>query len=125
MKISINWLKEYIQTESNPVEISEILTNLGLEVEKIDSFESVKGGLEGVVAGEEIAENPQMGSSMLQTTPQENNRGQRSRYTYQPKKIKVPKQYRLISKIFYLSFINFSKLGLKYFGPFITLPFSL
>ncbi len=49
MKISINWLKEYIQTESNPVEISEILTNLGLEVEKIDSFESVKGGLEGVV----------------------------------------------------------------------------
>ena len=54
MKISINWLKEYIQTESNPVEISEILTNLGLEVEKIDSFESVKGGLEGVVAGKVI-----------------------------------------------------------------------
>ncbi len=54
MKISINWLKEYIQTESNPVEISEILTNLGLEVEKIDSFESVKGGLKGVVAGKVI-----------------------------------------------------------------------
>ena len=47
------------------------------------------------------------------------------RYTYHPNKIKVPKQYRLISKIFYLSFINFSKLGLKYFGPFITLPESL
>ena len=54
MKISINWLKEYVQTDSNPVEISEILTNLGLEVEKIESFESIKGGLEGVVAGKVI-----------------------------------------------------------------------
>ena len=54
MKISINWLKEYVQTDSNPVEISEILTNLGLEVEKIESFESVKGGLEGVIAGKVI-----------------------------------------------------------------------
>ena len=54
MKISINWLKEYVQTDSNPVEISEILTNLGLEVEKIESFESIKGGLEGVIAGKVI-----------------------------------------------------------------------
>ena len=53
MKISINWLKEYVQTDSNPVEISEILTNLGLEVEKIESFESIKGGLEGVIAGKD------------------------------------------------------------------------
>ena len=34
MKISINWLKEYLETNSQPEEISEILTNLGLEVEK-------------------------------------------------------------------------------------------
>ncbi len=54
MKISINWLKEYVQTDLNPVEISEILTNLGLEVEKIESFESIKGGLEGVIAGKVI-----------------------------------------------------------------------
>ena len=54
MKISINWLKEYVQTDSNPVEISGILTNLGLEVEKIESFESIKGGLEGVIAGKVI-----------------------------------------------------------------------
>ena len=51
MKISINWLKEYLETKSNPEEISHILTNLGLEVEKILPFESVKGGLTGVVAG--------------------------------------------------------------------------
>ena len=51
MKISINWLKEYVETNSQPEEISEILTNLGLEVEKLSLFESVKGGLNGVVAG--------------------------------------------------------------------------
>ena len=51
MKISINWLKDYLQTDHTPKEISEILTNLGLEVEKISSFESIKGGLAGVVAG--------------------------------------------------------------------------
>ena len=51
MKISINWLKEYLETKSTPEEISDILTNLGLEVEKILPFESVKGGLTGVVAG--------------------------------------------------------------------------
>ena len=51
MKISINWLKDYVESFSNPEEISEILTNLGLEVEKLSTFESVKGGLNGVVAG--------------------------------------------------------------------------
>jgi len=51
VKISINWLKDFIKTDHSPEEISEILTNLGLEVEKISSFESIKGGLAGVVAG--------------------------------------------------------------------------
>ena len=51
MKISINWLKDYLETDHAPEEISEILTNLGLEVEKISDFESIKGGLKGVVAG--------------------------------------------------------------------------
>ena len=52
MKISINWLRDYLETDHAPEEISEILTNLGLEVEKISDFESIKGGLKGVVAGE-------------------------------------------------------------------------
>ena len=51
MKISINWLKDYLETDHTPEEISEILTNLGLEVEKISDFESIKGGLKGVIAG--------------------------------------------------------------------------
>jgi len=52
MKISYKWLKNYIDTDLSPEEISKILTNTGLEVEGIESFESVKGGLKGLVVGE-------------------------------------------------------------------------
>jgi len=51
MKISYNWLKTYIDTELQPDEIARILINTGLEVENIEKFETVKGGLEGLVIG--------------------------------------------------------------------------
>ena len=51
MKISYNWLKEYVKTNLNPEEVAVILTDIGLEVEGVGSFQSVKGGLEGVVIG--------------------------------------------------------------------------
>jgi len=51
MKISYNWLKNYIDTDLSPNEAAKILTNTGLEVEGIEHFESVKGGLEGLVIG--------------------------------------------------------------------------
>ena len=51
MRISYNWLKQFIKTDLKSEEISEILTDLGLEVEGVDRFESLKGGLEGVVIG--------------------------------------------------------------------------
>ena len=52
MKISYNWLKQYIDTDLSPQQLSEILTNTGLEVEGLEEVQSVKGGLEGVVIGE-------------------------------------------------------------------------
>ncbi|MDO6759277.1 phenylalanine--tRNA ligase subunit beta [Tamlana sp. 2_MG-2023] len=52
MKISYNWLKQFIKTDWTPEQTSELLTDLGLEVEGLDAFQSVKGGLEGVVVGE-------------------------------------------------------------------------
>jgi phenylalanyl-tRNA synthetase beta chain len=52
MKISINRLKEYIHLTESPAEIAALLTQSGLEVESIDSFVSVPGGLEGIVIGE-------------------------------------------------------------------------
>lgn len=51
MKISYNWLKQYINIPLNPEETGNLLTDLGLEVEGIESFESVPGGLTGVVVG--------------------------------------------------------------------------
>ena len=51
MKISYNWLKQFIKTDLKSEDTAAILTNLGLEVESIEKFESLKGGLEGVVIG--------------------------------------------------------------------------
>jgi len=51
MTISYNWLKQYINTEISAEEIAKILINTGLEVESVEKFETVKGGLEGLVIG--------------------------------------------------------------------------
>jgi phenylalanyl-tRNA synthetase beta chain len=55
MKISYNWIKNYINTDLSPEEIGKILTETGLEVEGIERLESVKGGLDGVVVGEVLS----------------------------------------------------------------------
>lgn len=51
MRISYNWLKQFIKLDWNSDETAALLTDLGLEVEGVDKFESLKGGLEGVVVG--------------------------------------------------------------------------
>ncbi len=51
MKIAYNWLKEFIKTDWEASKTGELLTELGLEVEGIHTFESIKGGLKGVVTG--------------------------------------------------------------------------
>lgn len=52
MKISYNWLKQYLDIQIPANEVSEILTSIGLEVEGVEPFESIKGGLQHVVIGE-------------------------------------------------------------------------
>lgn len=52
MKISYNWLKELIDIPHSPEQISDLLTGCGLEVEGIEKYESLKGGLGGIVIGE-------------------------------------------------------------------------
>jgi phenylalanyl-tRNA synthetase beta chain len=52
MKVSYNWLKDYIDTKLSPDEVAKILTNTGLEVEGKENFQSVEGGMEGLVIGE-------------------------------------------------------------------------
>ncbi len=51
MKISYEWLRQYLPVNLSPEEISVILTDNGLEVEALELFENVKGSLSGVVTG--------------------------------------------------------------------------
>jgi phenylalanyl-tRNA synthetase beta chain len=55
MKISYNWLKQFIQTAHTPQELSLILTNIGLEVESLEKVQPVVGGLEGLVIGQVLS----------------------------------------------------------------------
>lgn len=52
MKISYNWIKDYLKIDIDPHKLSEILTGIGLEVEGVEEWESVKGGMKGVIVGE-------------------------------------------------------------------------
>jgi phenylalanyl-tRNA synthetase beta chain len=52
MNISYNWLKNYIQTDLSATETAKILTDLGLEVGSVETIETIKGGLRGLVVGE-------------------------------------------------------------------------
>ena len=54
MKISYNWLKNYIDLDIDAHKAAEILTDIGLEVESVELEESVKGGLQGLVIGEVV-----------------------------------------------------------------------
>jgi phenylalanyl-tRNA synthetase beta chain len=51
MKISYNWLKQFIKIDLKSEETATLLTDLGLEVEVVENYQSVRGGLEGVVVG--------------------------------------------------------------------------
>lgn len=52
MKISYNWLQQFLKIDWPAEQTGELLTDLGLEIEGIESFQSVKGGLQGIIVGE-------------------------------------------------------------------------
>ncbi len=68
MKISYNWLKEFLNIDLEAEKIGEILTDLGLEVEGIETFESVKGSLNGVVVGEVLSCEQHTNADRLKVT---------------------------------------------------------
>ncbi len=55
MKVSYSWLKKYAKTSLSPQEVSNILTDTGLEIEGFEQVESIKGGLKGVVIGKVLS----------------------------------------------------------------------
>lgn len=60
MKISYNWLKEYLECELGPQQIADALTSIGLEVDSLEEVEQIPGGLKGVIVAEvvECVEHP-------------------------------------------------------------------
>jgi phenylalanyl-tRNA synthetase beta chain len=68
MKISYNWLKTLIDTDLTPQQMDEYLTSSGLEVEGIESFESVKGGLKGIIVGEVVEKEKHPDADKLSIT---------------------------------------------------------
>jgi len=68
MNISYNWLKQYVDLDLPVEEVTEMLTGCGLEVEGVEYWQSVKGGLEGIVIGEVIDCIPHPNSDHLTLT---------------------------------------------------------
>lgn len=68
MKISYNWLKTLININQSAEEVAELLTSSGLEVEGIEEFESIKGGLKGIVIGEVIEKEKHPDADKLSLT---------------------------------------------------------
>jgi phenylalanyl-tRNA synthetase beta chain len=68
MKISVNWLKDYIKFEQDTETIGNMLTMSGLEVEGIDAYEQVPGGLKGLVIGEVLTAKPHPNADRLSVT---------------------------------------------------------
>src|SRR5690554_1341185 len=68
MNISYNWLKQFINLPWDAEKTGELLTDLGLEVEGIEDFSSVKGGLAGVVIGHVLECDPHPNADRLKIT---------------------------------------------------------
>ena len=68
MKISYNWLKDFIETDLSPDEMADVLTHTGLEVATVKKFESIKGGLEGLVIGKVVEKEKHPNADKLSLT---------------------------------------------------------
>ena len=68
MKISYNWLKEYIDIDLDATSVARYLADIGLEVERIEHKESVKGGLKGIVIGEVLTKEQHPNADRLSIT---------------------------------------------------------
>src|ERR1035438_7157754 len=72
MKISYNWLKQYLPKEATDSltasKVSELLTDCGLEVENMETFQSIPGGLHGLVIGEVLTKTKHPDADKLSLT---------------------------------------------------------
>ncbi len=76
MKISYSWLKEFLNVDLEVERVGEILTDLGLEVEGIEIFETIKGSLKGIVIGEVLSCEQHPNADRLKLTKVDLGNGQ-------------------------------------------------
>jgi len=68
MNISYNWLKNYLNIDKTPDELSLILTDIGLEVEAVEKVQAIPGGLEGLIVGEVLTAEQHPNADKLRVT---------------------------------------------------------
>lgn len=68
MTISYHWLHDYLPVTIDPERLSKLLTSVGLEVESLEKYESLKGGLQGLVIGEVLAAEKHPNADKLTVT---------------------------------------------------------
>ena len=68
MKISNSWLQDYLKVDLSTDEISDLLTDIGLEVEGVHKYETIKGGLEGIVIGKILSVDKHPDADRLKLT---------------------------------------------------------
>ena len=68
MNISYNWLKRYIQVTDDAETVAKILTSIGLEVGTVETVETIRGGLKGLVVGEVLTCVPHPNSDHMHIT---------------------------------------------------------
>ena len=56
MKLSYNWLKDYLVSDLTPQQIADAMTDIGIEVDSVEEQEEIPGGLAGVVSLEDVLE---------------------------------------------------------------------
>jgi len=68
MKLSFNWLKDYLDFDLTPAQVAEYMTAIGIEVDGVEEQEEIPGGLEGVVVAKVIECEPHPDSDHLHVT---------------------------------------------------------
>ena len=68
MKLSYNWLKDYLEFDLTPAKIAEVMTDIGIEVDSVEEQEEIPGGLAGVVVAEVLECEPHPDSDHLHVT---------------------------------------------------------
>ena len=76
MKVSYNWLNDYLESDLTPAQVAEVMTNIGIEVDHVEEQEEIPGGLSGVVVAQVLECEPHPNSDHLHVTKVDDGTGE-------------------------------------------------